>query len=366
MARAPDERRYTLIAVRTRLRCAARITLLASGLASGACAAHDPQRHLATELAFLQVGVQLDEEEREVRRVLSQRGMRVVARVAGPSYVALGAATRDGAQSAVRVVSQRGVAYADDAARQDLFRPSTLALLEHFGGSIGEYVLVASARIPSGRDLGCVSLLRVLPDGRVVECTLDVSTFGSRACVANLAPGAAGHVRATIGFPDLHAVGTPVLEVELAFNEAPVGRRTPLIPVLKVSPGDWVERERLRLSTTRLARAPFSVRHATGVARAALASFAGKERAEQVAVYREAVQQVLPGSAEAEIFSDTLAHIGRGWTDPTAGEAQASEKGEGSGSGQLGPDAPAADPHAVEEALQLEDATIIEPELTSP
>jgi hypothetical protein len=293
------------------------LAVFALALIANACAQRDPARHLATELAFLRTGVHIDSEEREVRRVFAQRGLRVVARLAGPSYVALGAATRQGEQSAVRIITQRGVVLAEDASATDLFQPGTVALIEHFGGSLGEYVVAASARVPSGRELGCVTLHRILPDGSVVASTLDVSVFGSLACVANLAPGSGGRIRATVAWPALHALITPSVEVELAFVEPLVGREPPRVPRLKVAnQGEWLERERARVSTMRLARAPFSERHAIGVARAALAALAGVDTAQQIAIYREAVQAVLPASPEAEVLTSTVEHIERGWLEP--------------------------------------------------
>lgn len=294
----------------SRFLCA--LTLLAS-----ACAAHDPQPYLSSELVFLKPGVRLEHEEREVRRVLAQRTMRIVSRRVQPAYIALGASSRDERLSAVRVISPRGVVIAEDAALDDLFAPAKIILLEHFVGTIGEYTLIASARLPKGREVGCVSVHRLLPDGTAVECVLDVSLLGSRACVSNLAQGRPGRLRATIAWPGLHAIVTPQIDVELAFAAAPIGQPTPLIPVAKLQEtGDWLNDERTRLNTLRLARAPFSHRHAAGVARAAIARVAGETIAAQQSAYRHAVARVLPGSPESEVVADTLAHIERGWTDP--------------------------------------------------
>ncbi|MDB4976121.1 MAG: hypothetical protein JWN48_4462 [Myxococcaceae bacterium] len=285
-------------------------------LSLASCTAHDYQPYLRQELGYVQLGVQLASEEKEVRRVLTQRGLRVVTRLDNPAFLALGAATRDGSKSAVRLITRRGVVVAEDATFDDLFAPGKVSLLEHFGGSLGEYLLVAHARIARGQDVGCVTLHRVLPDGRVVQCPLDVSALGSRACVSNLAPGRGGHMQAQVAWPGLHALTTPQLEVELAFIEAPPGQPPPPIPVAHIALGPWLDGEGKRLGTQRLSRAPFSQRHAVGVARAAVALLAGRDRADQSNAYRYAVSDVLPGSPEALAVADTLAHIQRGWLDP--------------------------------------------------
>jgi len=282
-----------------------------------ACAAPDHGAYLRHEQSYLHVGVRLESEEKEVRRVLMQRGLRVVARLADPAFIALGAATRDGSKSAVRVISPRGVVIASDAALDDLFAPAQVALIEHFGGTIGESLLVAEVRVARGQDAGCVTLYRMLDDGNAVAAVLDVSLLGSRACVANLAPARSGHIAATVAWPGLHALTTPQLEVELAFAHRLLEEEAPLVPVARiVEQGDWLERERTRLSTLRLARAEFSERHAAGVARAALALIAGEDTATQVGVYRNAVANVFPASTESEVMASTTAHIERGWLDP--------------------------------------------------
>jgi hypothetical protein len=292
-----------------------------------ACKRYDYQPYLRQELGFVQLGVQLASEEREVRRVLGQRGLRVVARLESESFIAIGAATRDRSQSAVRVVSRRGVVVADDATMDDLFAPGSVSLLEHFGGTLGELLLLAHARVPRGQDAGCVTLHRVLPDGSVVQCPLDVTQLGARACVSNLAQGRGGRLRATVAWPGLHALTTPQLDVELAFTQARPGQEPPRIPVAHLALGPWLDTEGTRLSTLRLGRAEFSQRHAAGVARAAIARLSDKEVATQVDAYRNAVGEVLPGTTEAQVVSETAAHIQRGWLDPS-GEPSAETPAE--------------------------------------
>ena len=307
---------------------------------------------------FLQSGVRLEEEERQVRRVLRQRDMRVTARLEGPGFVALGASTRDDRRSAVRVITLRGVVVAEDGAEDDLFAPSRVVLLEHFGGTLGDYVFVATARIPYVRDVGCVSLHRLLPDATAVEVVLDVSALGSRACVSNLAPGGGSKLRARVAWPGLYALRTPQLDVELAFNEPLVGQPVPLIPVAHiVDAPEWLDEERRRLSVVRLSRAPFSDRHQTGIARAALARLAGQSIDVQVAAYRNAIHRVLPNSTEAEVVGDTVAHMERGWDDPRPPEAREPADDPREDGRPEGEDAPTP---------VADDAVVIEPDEVEP
>ena len=291
--------------------------LCASTLLLAACSAHDPSAHLRKELVFLQTGVRLEDEERQVRRVLGQRSLRVVARLEGPGFIALGAASRDGVHSAVRVISTRGVQIAEDAATDDLFLPGRVALLEHFGGAYGgDYVFVASARMPYARDAGCVSLYRIMPDGSALTAVLDVSELGTGACVSNLAPAGGTKLRVGIAWPALYALKTPQMDAEMAFVEPLIGQPPAAIPVAKIE-GDaaWLAAERERLSVMRLSRAPFSERHGAGVARAAVARLAGQSTDAQIAAYRNAVHRVLPGSTESDMVVETVAYMARGWSE---------------------------------------------------
>lgn len=320
-----------------------------------ACTKHDPRAHLRTELVFLQSGVRLEEEEQEVRRVLAQRALRVVSRLEGPGFIAVGAASRDGVHSAVRIISPRGVQVAEDAARDDLFAPSHVSLLEHFGGPHGnDYVFVATARIPHARDAGCVNLYRVMRDGSVLSAVLDVGELGAGACVSNIAPGGA-RLRVRIAFPALYALTTPQIDAELALVEPLVGQAPAAIPVAKiVADAAWLEAERERLSVIRLSRAPFSERHGVGVARAAIARLAGQTTDAQIAAYRNAVHRVLPGSTEADAVSETVAYMARGWSEPEPPPSP--EDGEVVEAAE----APAELPPTSE--FEAEDAVVIEPD----
>jgi hypothetical protein len=323
-----------------------------------------PEEYLARERSFLRLGVDLDEEERSVRHVLAQRHLSVATEVRGPAFRALGAATLDGRLSAIRILSRRGVALAEDAAHDDLFAPGELQLLERFPTSLGEYELAAFVRIARGRDLGCAQLIRVLPDGHAVQAVLDVGELGPRACVAELTSGASGRLQATLGFPGLHGAGrTPRMQVELAFKSVPLGQVAPLVPVAKLAAGgSWLEAERARLDALVRPAAPFAERHALGVARAAVAMISGRESEAQVAAYRECIGRLHPASSEAAIVSDTLDYIERGWLDPQAAEPtdpSSEEPGVGEGDQVIAPSP--AEPAAGESPGPDDEATIVEP-----
>jgi hypothetical protein len=296
-----------------------RVALLALTLL--ACTpAQDPRAFIEYQASFLRPGVDIATEEGEVERVLGQRGLRVTSRVAQQGFVALGASSRDRRLSAVRVITGRGTVVAEDADADDLFQPEHLELLESFGGTVGEYSLVAYARVPVGREVGCVTMQRLLPDASALACVLDVSDLGARACVSSVSPGRGGRVRAKIAWPSLHAYSTPQLDVELAFDDKP----DTMAPIVRLAPGPWLDQETTRYNAVVLTRADFSQRHAVGLVRAVLAKLAGKSLSSQIDVYRNAIGTILPASLEAQLASETLRHIQTGWLDAPEPPAPAS------------------------------------------
>jgi hypothetical protein len=284
--------------------------------------------YLHSEFALVPKGVDVEAEEHEVRRVLRQRGLDVVSELRGTGFVALGAASLNGRSSALRVITPRGVVMAEDAALDDLFAPSSLSLLDRFAPAVGDYVLVASERTSARADRGCVTLTRILPDGNVVNAELDLSPLGSRACVSSVAHAEHGRLRATVAWPGLTMIETPEIAVELGFVDTPLGQAPARVPRIKLaSAGPWLEEERARLAQVDVRAAPFSERHAVGVARAAVALLGGQDTAHQLSAYRVAINLVPPGSFEAEIVSETSDHIEHGWLDANPEDAHLAAPG---------------------------------------
>ena len=288
-----------------------------------------PEDYLQNEFALVPKGVDVEAEEREVRRVLRQRGLDVVNELRGAGFVALGAASLNGRRTALRIITLRGVVHAEDAEADDLFAPARLTLLDQFAPALGEYLLVASERALPRAERGCVTLTRILPDGNVVNATLDLSPLGSRACVSSVAHGERGRLHASVAWPGLALIETPEIAVELAFADTPLGQAAPRVPLVKLAhAGDWLEAERARLMHADVRGAPFSQRHAIGVARAAVALLAGQDTANQLSAYRVAIHSVPPGSLEAEMAVDTSDHIENGWLDARPEDALLPAPGE--------------------------------------
>lgn len=274
------------------------------------------ESYLQNEFALVPKGVDVEAEEREVRRVLRQRGLDVVSEVRGAGFVALGAANLSGEKTALRIITGRGVVLAEDAASDDLFSAGRVALDAEFAPALGDYVFVASERTAARADRGCVTLTRILPDGNVVPALLDLGPLGSRACVSSVAHGERGRLSASVAWPSLTLIETPEIHVELAFADTPLGREPPRVPVIKLaSAGAWLEEERARLMRVDVRGAPFSERHAQGVARAAIALLSGQDTSQQLSAYRVAVNLVPPGSLEQEMAVETADHIEHGWLD---------------------------------------------------
>jgi len=302
------------------------------------CAARTHEEYLASEAAFLRLGVDRKAEESEVRRVLAQRKLDVVAELSGPHFSALGAESRDGKVTAVRVISDRGVVLAEDAVFDDLFSPARVTLLEGFAPRLDDLELVGFSRARGGADAGCVSLLRVLPDGQLSEVVLDVSVFGPRACVVQVAHAGRGRLFAEVGFPGLSAGVTPHLLLELGFKPIQLGKPDPIVRVAKaVENSERLQAERSRLNAASCAVPMFAERHALGVARAALSLFVGESKDRQVAAYRECAGSTQPGSVEADTVADVVGYIERGFAD---GMAEAPLPALDPGSVVVEPDAP--------------------------
>lgn len=293
-----------------------RLGLVLAFLAPAACAQgpSSHQAYLERELRFLRLGVDLETEERAVRQVLAQRKLSVVGQVRGPGFIALSAQSFDGRLSAVRVITGRGVVLAEDGDEEDLFVPSSLHLLRGMPTSVGEHTLVAWVRTARGHDLGCATLLRVLPDGNTVAGVLDTSTFGPRACVSDLTRVDNGPLSAQVAFPGLMSERTPFIQAEMAFQEVPLGRPAPIVPVAKIrSQGSWLEAERAYWQASLPASAPVTDRHAVGVSLAAIAVLSGQDKDAQIAAYRQVIGRVALGSRDANLVAETLSYMRRGW-----------------------------------------------------
>lgn len=281
-----------------------------------ACRSSRGDEHLQRELNFFVPYVDVDAEERAVRNVLSQRKLVVDQVVRQHNFVALSASTLDGAKSAVRVISQRGVVLAEDGDTQDYFG---LAAVDLFAlpttGAEGDTLLgvVQTAR---HQTVGCAQLYRVLADGRIHPVPLHLEQFGERACLHALRPRSGRLYTATVAWPGLSPFLAPMLEVAVAPETGRLDR--PIDPGLGFrvqTGGDWVKYETDRLAAPLPGDAQFSERHARGVAQAALALAAGRAADAQLGAYRSALGRVPPGSPEAEIIAATTTHIENGWLD---------------------------------------------------
>lgn len=281
-----------------------------------ACARGTRPEYFATEASFFRVGVDRQAEEREVKRVLGQRKLDVTAELRSKDFVAFGASTLDSKVSAIRVITDRGVVIAEDAQLDDLFAPAQVAVLDEFPTRLNDLALVGFVRTPRNHDAGCVRLSRILPDGNVAQVLLDVSAFGSRACVLSLKPGPRGRLLAEVGSPDLTLGHTEPVRATLAFQTVPLGKGDPAVRVARAQrSSELIEAERQRLQAAHCEGAELAIRHGLGMARAALALFMGESKDRQIDAYRQCLGIVPPGTYEAEVVAATLLHIERGWLD---------------------------------------------------
>lgn len=342
-------RRYT-----EQVRWARRVVVLWS-LACVACAAARQRRaeeHLRNELSFFVPYVDIDEESKATRRVLGQRNLVVEEEVRGESFSALSAASLDQKRSAVRIITQRGVMAAEDGDVDDWLAPlAKVRLVTVAARSSIPETLVGITKTARGQDAGCLTLFRVLGDGRLVEVRMRVDRFGSLACVTDLAASAPGAFQARVVWPGLSAGVAPALDVELRVVPAQLGAADSETLVLRVADdADWIEAAAEELGSSPTSQLDFAQRQARAVGRAALALARNEGMAQQVGAYRSALGGAMPGSPEAELMAATVAHIERGWSDAEPESAQPAES--------TAETPPTPDSEPVPEA----DALIIEPE----
>jgi hypothetical protein len=290
--------------------------VLATGLM--ACRPDPGALHLQRELAFFQGLVDPQREAGEVRRVLSQRRMRVVREQSSQDLVSLAASDAAHGHSAIRVITRRGVVLSFDAELDAPLFPHEVSLADGLAGTARDDLsLVGVVVRPRDLDTGCLRLFRILPDGRASEVRLDVSGFGDRACVASLY-AAQGRFFGNVAFPGLAAVAVPTIGIELQVAQVLLGQEAELARTLRPADGaEWlVEARRSLFAPERiLGQVEFSKRHCVGVGRAAVSHAEGRSPDEQRAAYLSALLPVRAGSPEAGVVADTLAHLDRGWID---------------------------------------------------
>lgn len=294
------------------------------------CGGSSPAEYMQAEARFLRVGVDRTVELSQVKRVLAQRGLAVVSERTSFGCIAVGAASSDGAKSAIRIISSRGVVFAADAAFDDLFSPSRVALVDTLPDSLEDMELFAFTRTAKGYDLGCVTVGRVLRDGTAVPLNLDVSRLGERACVSEIRHAGSGKLLATVSWPLLSVPGAPAtLDVLLALDRPRLNEAAPMVRTARIEASpELLHRETQRLSSLP-SQPTFEERQAIAVGRAALAHLRGDDRDKQLGVYREALGSVRSGTYESRLAADTAGHILRGWLELKEEGAEEAEPREG-------------------------------------
>jgi hypothetical protein len=238
---------------------------------------------------FLRVGVDMRAECRNVAAALARAGLEITTRLERPRYCALGAASADGARSAVRIVTASGIAHAADGRVDGLPGNTPVALLAPPGGAVGAELLVAHA--PNDTSARCVDVVHVDARGAARVIGLDLAALALAdfvevpACVADVLDGDAnGTAEAWIALrvPMLAATGGRVPTVRL-----------PLAPgageFVYVAPSEahWQRERTVRETALDEARAMRDVAtaHALAVELALVARLAGQPPAAQRAAY---------------------------------------------------------------------------------
>lgn len=185
-------------------------------------------------LAYLAIGVDPQAEASAEERALRDRGYRIVSRVDGRLFVALGAASGGGTTaSAVRILTKNGIALGVDVPSHDHPTWRRVELVERPGGIDldfdDDHAPEVLLRVTdSMRPLPCYVVVRVRESSRgdAFEVPIDARAYGPRACPEEVAD---------VDHDGVHEL--LVGERPFAVRGAPVPRRlVPFVPHL----GSWV------------------------------------------------------------------------------------------------------------------------------
>lgn len=306
---------------------------------------------MRNELNFLVPFVDIEAEERAVRRVLAQRKLAVDETVRGVGFVALSAVTLDERLSAVRIITSRGVVAAEDGDMDDLFGASRVKLGSIASTGPGAPALLGIAKTERGQELGCAQYFRVRADAQLAAVAVHLERFGSRACLAVLERDAAGVLTAQVGWPSLSAGLAPTLRVDMRIDSGRLDQTDPDQISIRVDADEtrFVARESERLDAALSREADFAQRQARAVAHAALALATNKSVELQLGAYHSALGATAPDAPDAELVAITRAHIEHGWDDP---EPAVTEPGD---------EVIMPEQRAPEDAPEPDDSTLIEP-----
>lgn len=286
------------------------LLLLLAGCARDSAREVDP-------IEFLRVGVDPETEAGDLERHFAERGARVRARVSGPGFRAL-SFEGPGDTSAVRVVTEQGVAAALDGPRLPDIAHVSLPEGEPSGRDLdgdGRPEIVVAVRAPGARQ-ACLGLLRVLRTGAVREVGVDPGEALPGTCVERLGDvgGAPGPEALLVERYDRSWTGSPG-EVLLPL----VGRSGRWGPALASAyDAFWEEavtrrKKRLELAETR--EQPSRVL-TLAVELAAIARLRKQDVVVQVKAFDEALDGVVLPEAHAEVADCLRSQVVADWPSP--------------------------------------------------
>lgn len=272
----------------------------------------DPyEAHLQRELSFLKTGVDVDAEQRAEIRALHSAGLEPVAERSGPGMRAIGAASARFARTAVRVISGRGLVEAEDAARDDVFAPGRVHLLEDTPADLEGRPVVGWVRVDEGATAGCARLRIIDVAGRPLPLSLQPLGSFATACAAGLTRRE-GRLWGSLAWPELTAAATPHLELPLAPVKGRLDSNEPVTKLRLDEREGWVGEARKRRMDALAKAGEFGLRHAPAVELAALDLLAGEAAETQRAAYTQHAGTPSAGFERA-LWARTVALIERGW-----------------------------------------------------
>ncbi len=285
------------------------------------CGGEAQNAAIAHDIATFRAGVDPRTEAAEVRAGLAESGWTIGEELEGEGWVAFDARRPDDGRTAIRVITERGIAAALEVPETEVAQAISLRRAE------GVDALIV-ARADPAQERTCLVLLRVESDGRVTQVPLELGRFGVDACVEEVV--------------DVDGDGEPELVTRVRLYALSRGR-TPTVAALLArrppgySPASpsaygayWAAEEARVREELVAARRGLDVEGAyrAAVELAAMARERGLSTNRQVRAFDEALSGLVLSEAQARGVAAARAHIAGGWPEPELGQDVDSEAGQ--------------------------------------
>ncbi len=261
-------------------------------------------------VAFLRVGVDPHEEARAVEASLAEGGFRVRTRSEGATFVALGLEHEARGETAVRVLTRRGIGLAIDVPGEQSAQPVGVVMSGSDGADLDGDGLeeVVLFRLDPVRERRCLAVVRVSDEGFVVPVPARLEGLGEQPCIEDLRDvGGDGRPEALVGWrlDELARGVVPRVMVPFAWG----GRG--FSPEGRAFAAHWSSERRSREDALREARSARDVEAAyvLAVELAAIERARGAPVRAQVLAFDDALRGLVLTEAQARALAEARERI---------------------------------------------------------